>query len=65
MCTPGNEPRAPLRHWLYRIAHRAFLTNLRGRREYACFEEAAELAAPNEHVIRIIQCYGVSGQILV
>src|SRR5713101_7956205 len=40
------EPRAPLRHWLYRIAHRAFLTSRRGRREYACFEEAAEVAAP-------------------
>jgi RNA polymerase sigma-70 factor (ECF subfamily) len=41
------EPRVPLRHWLYRIAHRAFLTSLRGRREYALLEEAAERAAPD------------------
>jgi RNA polymerase sigma-70 factor (ECF subfamily) len=40
------EPRGSLRHWLYRIAHRAFLTNLRSRRDHACLEEAAELAAP-------------------
>jgi RNA polymerase sigma-70 factor (ECF subfamily) len=40
------EPRAPLRHWLYRIARRAFLTSRRSRRESALLEEAAERAAP-------------------
>jgi RNA polymerase sigma factor (sigma-70 family) len=43
----GFEPRAPLRHWLYRIAHREFLRSLERRREQASLEEVAEPAAPS------------------
>jgi RNA polymerase sigma factor (sigma-70 family) len=39
-------PRAPLRAWLHRIAHRQFLQALRSQRVCASLEEVAEAAAP-------------------
>jgi RNA polymerase sigma factor (sigma-70 family) len=38
-------PRAPLRAWLHRIAHREFLQSLRRQRPQTCLEELAELPA--------------------
>jgi RNA polymerase sigma-70 factor (ECF subfamily) len=40
------EGRAPLRLWLYRIAHRQFLQALRSRRPLASLEEAADAPEP-------------------
>jgi RNA polymerase sigma-70 factor (ECF subfamily) len=40
------EGRAPLRHWLHRIAHREFLRSLRGRRALVSLEEVGDLPAP-------------------
>jgi RNA polymerase sigma-70 factor, ECF subfamily len=39
------EGRAPLRHWLHRIAHREFLRALRSRRAQISLEEAGDLPA--------------------
>jgi RNA polymerase sigma-70 factor (ECF subfamily) len=40
------DDRAPLRPWLYRIAHREFLRMLRSRRPQTSLEEVAEHAEP-------------------
>jgi RNA polymerase sigma-70 factor (ECF subfamily) len=40
------EGRAPLRHWLHRIAHREFLRSLRSKRAQLSLEEAGDLPAP-------------------
>jgi RNA polymerase sigma-70 factor, ECF subfamily len=42
----GFEGRAPLGHWLHRIARREFLRALRSRRSQVSLEEAGNLAAP-------------------
>jgi RNA polymerase sigma-70 factor (ECF subfamily) len=44
----GFQGRAPLRHWLHRIAHREFLRGLRGQRELVSLEELPDLPAPYE-----------------
>src|SRR5438093_4845510 len=40
------EGRAPLRHWLHRIAHREFLRSLRSRRAQVSQEDLGDLPAP-------------------
>src|SRR5438034_540728 len=42
----GFEGRAPLRHWLHRIAHREFVRSLRSQRAQVSLEEVGELPAP-------------------
>jgi RNA polymerase sigma-70 factor, ECF subfamily len=42
----GFEGRAPLRHWLHRIAHREFARSLRSQQAQVSLEELGDLPAP-------------------
>src|SRR5438045_3596641 len=42
----GFQGRAPLRHWLHRIAHREFVRSLRSQRAQVSLEELGDLPAP-------------------
>src|SRR5439155_20902242 len=44
----GFQGRAPLRHWLHRIARREFRRGLRGQRELLSLEELPDIAEAGE-----------------